>query len=148
MGIFNAAKTGLINPDGKIVVEPYYRQITELSNDYFVCKDANGKCGVLDKTGSEVVVPFAQSITSFDGKVVEAELNGDKMCFSKSGVPFLPKNSELYENGVFKNKKNNKFGLVDKNGYIKLYTNYGKITGVKDKSAVVLKNDKYGVVKY
>lgn len=148
MGIFNAAKTGLINPDGKIVVEPYYRQITELSNDYFVCKDANGKCGVLDKAGSEVVVPFAQSITSFDGKVVEAELNGDKMCFSKSGVPFLPKNSELYENGVFKNKKNNKFGLVDKNGYIKLYTNYGKITGVKDKSAVVLKNDKYGVVKY
>ncbi len=148
MGIFNAAKTGLINPEGKIVVEPYYRQITALSNDYFVCKDANGKCGVLDKSGAEVVVPFAQTITSFDGKVVEAEVGGDKMSFSKNGVPFLPKNSELYEEGVFKNKKNNKFGLVDNAGHIKLYTNYGKISGVKEKSAVVLQNDKYGVVKY
>lgn len=148
MGIFNAAKTGLINPEGKIVTEPYYRQITALSNDYFVCKDASGKCGVLDKAGAEVVATFAQSITSFDGKVVEAEYNGDKMCFNKNGVPFLPKNSELYENGVFKNKKNNKFGLVDDKGHIKLYTNYGKISGVKDKSAVVLQNDKYGVVKY
>jgi len=148
MGIFNAAKTGLINPDGKIVVEPYYRQITAISSDYFVCKDANGRCGVLDKAGAEVVIPFAQSITAFDGKVVEAELNGDKMCFNKNGVPFLPKNSELYEEGIFKNKKNKKFGLVDEKGSIKLYTNYGKISGVKEKSAVVLQNDKYGVVKY
>lgn len=148
MGIFNAAKTGLISPEGKIVVEPYYRQITALNDNYFICKDANGKCGVLDKAGAEVVTPFAQTITSFDGKVVEAEVNGDKMCFNKNGVPFLPKNSELFENGVFKNKKNNKFGLVDSKGSIKLYTNYGKINGVKDKSAVVLQNDKYGVVKY
>lgn len=148
MGIFNAAKTGLINPEGKIVVEPYYRQITALTDDYFICKDANGRCGVLDKAGAEVVTPFAQSITAFDGKVVEAEYNGDKMCFNKNGVPFLPKNSELVEDGIFKNKKNKKFGLVDKTGHIKLYTNYGKISGVKDKSAVVLLNDKYGVVKY
>lgn len=148
MGIFNAAKTGLINPEGKIVVEPYYRQITALTDDYFICKDANGRCGVLDKAGAEVVTPFAQSITAFDGKVVEAEYNGDKMCFNKNGVPFLPKNSELAEDGIFKNKKNKKFGLVDKAGHIKLYTNYGKISGVKDKSAVVLLNDKYGVVKY
>lgn len=148
MGIFNAAKTGLINPDGKIVVEPYYRQITALSDNYFVCKDANGKCGVLDKSGAEVVTPFAQSISSFDGKVAIAEVNGDKMCFNKNGVSYLPKNSELGEDGVFKNKKNKKFGLVDSKGSIKLYTNYTKISGVKDKSAVVVKNDKYGVVKY
>lgn len=147
MGLFNQAKTGLISKDGKLVVSPSYRQITALDDKYFVCKTADGRMGVLDLDGKEVVVPFAQNISSFNGKIVVAETNGDNMCYDKAGVSFLPKGSDLNGN-IFKNKKNNLYGVVDDNGNIKLHTTYKKISSVDSKSAIVLFNDKYGVIKF
>ncbi len=147
MGLFNQAKTALVSKDGKLVVAPTYRQITALDDNYFACKTADGRIGVLDLNGNEVVVPFAQNVSSFNGKIVVAETNGDNMCYDKSGASFLPKGSDLNGN-IFKNKKNNMYGVVDDNGDIKLYTKYKKIASVDSNSAIVLFNDKYGVIKF
>ncbi|MCQ2200292.1 MAG: WG repeat-containing protein [Paludibacteraceae bacterium] len=147
MGLFNQAKTALVSKDGKLVVAPTYRQITALDENYFACKTADGRLGVLDLNGNEVVVPFAQNISSFNGKVVVAETNGDNMCYDKAGVSFLPKGSDLNGN-IFKNKKNNMYGVVDDNGDIKLHTMYKKVASVDGNSAIVLVNDKYGVIKF
>lgn len=150
MGIYSNAKVGLIDPKGKILVQPSYRNIKLMpgGDKYFVYTSiSSNRQGMLDEKGAEVTPAIADKIISFDGNLLYLKNEGDVTCYTKLGAPLLPKGYDV--NGrILKDKKSGKFGVMDEFGNIRLYPNYAKVVGATQSTAVVLSDGKYGVVKY
>ena len=150
MGIYSNTKTGLIDPKGKIIVKPMYQNITLMpgGDKYFIYTSLNTKKqGVLDEKGAEMTQAIADKIFSFDGNLIYLKNDGDKTCYTKKGVPVLPKGYDV-DGRILKDKSTGKYGVMDDFGNIRLYPNFTKVAGTTSNTAIVVSNGKYGVVKY
>ncbi|MCK9155152.1 MAG: WG repeat-containing protein [Paludibacteraceae bacterium] len=150
MGIFSNATVGLVDPKGKILVNPMYLNIVSIpgKDNYFIYTSrTTKKQGILNAKGEEMTPAIADKIISFDGSVVYVENNGDITCFDEKGNSLLPVGYDV--NGkILKNKINGKYGVMDESGDIKLYPSYNKVVGATANTAVVDSEGKYGIVKY
>lgn len=151
MGIYSNTKVGLIDPKGKILVQPSYRNIALMpgGDKYYIYTSlTSNKQGVLDEKGVEVTPAIADKILSYDGVLLYLKNDGDITCYSKNGVPMLPKGFDV-KGRILKNKATGKYGVMDDFGNIRLYTTFSKVAAATSNTAVVVAADgKYGVVKY
>lgn len=150
MGIYSNAKVGLIDPKGKILVKPIYSNIKLMpgGDKYFIYTSLSSKKqGMLDDKGAEATPAIADRISSFDGNLLYLKNGDDKTCYTKSGIPVLPKGYDV-DGRILKDKSSGKFGVMDDFGNIRLYPNYSKVVGATQSTAVVVSDGKYGVVKY
>ncbi|MBQ0029977.1 MAG: WG repeat-containing protein [Paludibacteraceae bacterium] len=151
-GNFSEAKSALVGPKGEILVKPSFNDIKELPSAdgktvRFAFKNAEGKWGVLNAKGGVEIPAFADEIISYDGSRAVAVLNGDRQIFDKLGLPVLPKDYEV-DGQIIKDKATGKYGVISKNGYIRVYPTYDKVVSVTSTYAIVMKGGKYGILNY
>lgn len=122
---------GFIEMSGKLVIDPIY-QSTENFQDGLALVIVNNKVGFIDKTG-KLTIPFEYGVRSsnitdkIDGRLVNlCSLNG------------------FYE-GLAVVSKDNKYGVINKNGGIVVPFEYGFISPYKNGKAVAFK--KYEILK-
>lgn len=150
MGIYSNAKVGLIDPKGKVLVQPIYRNITLMpgGDKYFIYTSLTSKKqGMLDEKGAEMTPAIADKVLSFDGNLLYVKNDGDNTCYTKKGSPVLPKGYDV-DGRILKNKATGKYGVMDDFGNIRLYPTFSKVVGATSNTAVVVSDGKYGVVKY
>jgi len=133
--------------------------------------DAEGKCGVIDKTG-KVIIPFTYSnIAPFENGFIYSNFDpkngGDKFHNQKWGLldktgkeitPCIYDNMPIYSEGLASVSKNDKYGFIDKTGkevipliYDEIYApegiyTSGKSTYFPEGLAGVKKKGKWGFI--
>lgn len=128
-------KTGVIDENGEIVINPEYYEIhiPNPSKPIFVCyydyNEKTGKCRtkVINSQGTELFTKY--------NNVETINLNG-----IETTMP--------YEKNLLKYKKDGKYGLIDLEGKVITAAIYDEIDGLscKEGELLVKKDDKYGVI--
>lgn len=135
-------KVSLIDEDGKTLVESgkYEKISNSFSGDleHFIVKNADGKYGVIDDDGKELVAPQYEKITTCSSGFFVAERGeGD----NEEVAVFTSKNKEviafgtydeignIYTDGYIVVEKDGKLGIVKKDGSALVEPKYKKITG-------------------
>lgn|GEM_PF-2692943 len=141
-------KSGLIDSNGKVVVEPKYNFIKLSSNnDYSINADDNNpiivslkiassgvrtKYGLIDKTGKVILEPKYDYIYGYSDGLAKAKLD-DKIIFIdvNGKVAIEPQFREVgdFNNGLAAVKDNNdKYGFIDKTGKVVIQPQFDAYT--------------------
>ena len=151
-GMFTTnSKCALVGPAGEVICKPSFADIKMIGQRgkdiYFSFKDNEGKWGVINSKGTVVVHSFADRIDDYDGSSLIAVKYGDRLVYDQYGLDKLPAGYEV-DGQILKNKRTNKYGVIDQYGNIKLFPDYDEVVKVTKSYAVVLKDGKYGIVNY
>ena len=150
-------KWGLINIDGKEIVEPIYDNISTLKgveNSIVVEKD--GKKGLLNDKGSKIIDSEYKEIQSFgdDYKNGYITINQEDKygVISFTGESILPNQYEKIENiygeKYFVIKENGKEQLIDSQGNKKVTENFDEIKQIANSGIIYTKQNKYGLMDF
>lgn len=133
--LYENDKMGVIDTNGKVIIEPKYDsiQIPNPSKEVFIClydyntQTEEYKTKVLNEKNEEIFTKYE--------KVTAISLNG-----IASNIP--------YEKSVLIYEKDGKYGLIDFEGKVISKANYEEIQGLtyKEGELLVKKDDKYGVI--
>ena len=145
-------KYGAIDIIGNVVVPIIYSDISVYGSDGLLCVcNDKGKWGYVDYTG-KVVIDFKFDIcsafqegyvtTSIDGKWGAVDTTG------KTVIPFKYYNLWDFNEGLvrFKEVQGGKWGFMDTRGNIIIDPVYQAATDFADGVAIVLKDDKFGII--
>lgn len=158
-----SGKYGYIDVNGKVVIEPIYERATLFyNNSACVYKSQNEKYGetfLIDKNGKEyfkINPDYKVEFLLSENKIVYKEkIDGGNACgfLDEQGVKVLKaskKYSEIepfYKNyAVFANQSY-EYGLMDKEGNIKIRAKYSNLIASED-VLIYSENDKSGLVSY
>lgn len=130
-------KWGLINSDGNIVQEPTYDAIGEFKEYGYAIMQREGRVGMLNDQGEEVVPPQYEDVKALDSKLVSVMEGGVWKVLNMEGKTVLQPGYERVE--VLKGKQaddfaylayrlDNKWGLVNHNGQSISSPKYDEIT--------------------
>ena len=150
-------KWGLIDIDGKEIVEPIYDNISTLKgveNSIVVEKD--GKKGLLNDKGSKIIDSEYKEIQSFgdDYKNGYITINQEDKygVISFTGESILPNQYEKIENiygeKYFVIKENGKEQLIDSQGNKKVTENFDEIKQIANSGIIYTKQNKYGLMDF
>lgn len=118
---------GVINKEGKILIEPKYLDvyIPNSSIDVFICYENSEKFNFLNSKGEELYKDY-EDVTALQ----TSEVNLD------------------FEKKFFRFKKDGKYGLIDYEGNVIVSANYDELTSLKNRPGEILakKKDKVGVL--
>ncbi len=178
----NGTKYGVIQKDGKQLIEEKYNYIEYLYDHYFIVSDENGKLGIIDDKGNirvEMNHDSLQKIQNTDliqavlteNKTVEIYAKTmEKICQMENAIVQVEdfyikvsneletryfdlegkeqKNTEIYkDHTLFVDKKNGKYGFVDKAGNIIVDYQYEKAYELNRYGfAAVKKDGKWGAI--
>ncbi len=178
----NGTKYGVIQKDGKQLIEEKYNYIEYLYDHYFIVSDENGKLGIIDDKGNirvEMNHDSLQKIQNTDliqavlteNKTVEIYAKTmEKICQMENAIVQVEdfyikvsneletryfdlegkeqKNTEIYkDHTLFVDKKNGKYGFVDKAGNIIVDYQYEKAYELNRYGFVAVKKDgKWGAI--
>ncbi|MGN1299555.1 MAG: WG repeat-containing protein [Candidatus Scatovivens sp.] len=121
-------RTGVINKNGNEIIKTKYNEIyiPNESKDVFFCYDEKGDYIILNERGEEIFTEYE-----------EVSL------LRTSDTAFID-----FEAKVLKYKENEKYGLIDLDGYKLTEPIYQSISSLKNKPGAILvkKDDKYGVL--
>lgn len=133
--LYENNKMGVIDTNGKVIIEPKYDsiQIPNPSKEVFIClydyntQTEEYKTKVLNEKNEEIFTKYE--------KVTAISLNG-----IASDIP--------YEKSVLIYEKDGKYGLIDFEGKVISKANYEEIQGLtyKEGELLVKKDDRYGVI--
>ena len=90
-------KWGLINADGRIVKEPVYDAIGEFKEFGFAIMQRNGRVGMLDGEGREVVPPQYDDVKTLASTLVSVMENGEWKVLNMEGKTVLQPGYERVE---------------------------------------------------
>ena len=161
-GIENCLKTkkedkcGIVNSEGKVIIENKYADIAILGKDDksgFVIKNEEGKFGVLNYLGIQVLEPKYEEVKNVYGNdmYVIKEANAEKLV-NKDGNVVLETGYDKISS-ILKNKENGiifekegKFGVMSLTGEVKINPEYQQLAEAKDGVLIAKNNDKYGII--
>ena len=131
-------KWGLINSDGHIVRQPVYDAIGEFKQYGYAIMQRNGRIGMLDKMGREVVPPRYQDVKVLDTALVAVMKNGQWKVLNMNGRTVLPPGYQQVE--VLKGSRppclayqlDGAWGIVDAEGRLIASPQYDKIEVLKN----------------
>jgi hypothetical protein len=113
-------KWGIINEQGKIIIEPQFRAIYGYKDGIFVFGDENLRQGLIDSTGRIITKEPYKGIYAFNTKAFSASKYKLFALFSiKTGeqlTEYLYDSIERFNDKYFIIRKNYKVGLIDMNG--------------------------------
>lgn len=122
----------------------------DLFDGYFFV-GRNGKAGVIDKNGKEILPCVYRTITHFnypDHQLIEAKDENGTNLFDKTGKLIVSSDYDIeycFE-GIIKVRKNDKYGFIDKSGRIISPCIYDEVGPFNSSSAIVCKNENWGVI--
>jgi len=114
-------KWGLINTDGKIVVEPIYQAIGEFEHFGYAVMQREGGVGLIDQSTNEVIRPRYEDIKVLDEDLVAVMDAGQWMVINFQEKVVLEKGYtrvHVWEGEYLAFLKDNKWGLALKDGSI------------------------------
>ncbi|WP_010245245.1 WG repeat-containing protein [Acetivibrio cellulolyticus] len=113
---------GIINMEGKYVVEPKYNHIDEFFDgtaSVLVLDNGTEKWGIIDSTGKEIIKPFSESPIFYSEGLADVKVN-DKFGFIDLEGNFViePKYEFSYgfQNSLAVVESDGKYGYINKNG--------------------------------
>ncbi|MGP1403387.1 MAG: WG repeat-containing protein [Catonella sp.] len=145
-------KYGVMDYNGKVIVEPKYDEIRLFSEGLAVAiKD--GKRGCIDKEGREVIPFKFDLLQNFDNGLAVASKDGKWGCIDKEGrevIPFKFKHLDRLENGfLMVVRSDGRYGYINKRGeefYIKNSEKYDELEKISDNLYRVKKGEKVGII--
>ena len=150
-------KYGIIDTNGTTIAKCEYDSITALKgvdNSLLVEKDNN--YGIIDYVGSVIIEPEYNGIepisTQFENGYIVENSDGNYGVISFTRTVAVPVEYDeiknVYGNGTYYiAREGNNWEVVDTDGNKYLAGEYDDIVSVDGENAVVVDNDKYGVVK-
>ena len=126
----NTKKYGIFDNTQKIILNPTYEYLSQVSNGFAVFKE-NGKYGLLDKTGKIILKPIFNN---------PCNLQYAKICDGLIRVvnfEYLDEDSSSY---------NEKYGFYNLSGILKIKFNYSWAGDFCNGKAIVIKDDKYNII--
>lgn len=113
---------GIINMEGKYVVEPKYNHIDEFSNgiaSVMVLDNGTEKWGMIDSTGKEIIKPFSESRIFYSEGLADVQINGKFGFIDLEGNFVIEPKYELafsFQNGLAVVRLDGKYGYINKYG--------------------------------
>ena len=148
-------KYGLINFDGKQIVEPIYDELTIISGTKGVLLTTkDGKKGIIDTVGKTIIENEYADITTItdkyeNGFIVKND-DGKYGIISSTGKEILEtKYSEIknvYGNNMYVIKENSTWKIIDEEKNIYLENAFEDVKQINGNNIVAKKNGKYGIV--
>ncbi|MFN6379273.1 MAG: WG repeat-containing protein [Flavobacteriales bacterium] len=135
----NAGKLGMIDSKGKVIVEEKYNRIEFVEYGKYYRTVLNGKVGVIDYYGNEIILPSFDFVTEFKGFGVKTEYDPDNLFLVKRDGKFGVINSKgefiidmVYDDLMVMEdfvvfKVNSFYGLMDMNFKVILMPEFTKI---------------------
>ena len=150
-------KYGVIDTNGTQLVACEYDSITALKGvDNSLLTEVDGKFGILDNVGSVIIENEYKAIEPVSSRYEEGYIVTDEddnkgvINFTKT-VAVEPKYDDIknvYGNGKYYIVKDgNNWEIIDTEGKTYLSGDYDDIVSVNGENAIVVDNDKYGVVQ-
>ncbi|MFN3402735.1 MAG: WG repeat-containing protein [Cytophagaceae bacterium] len=146
--ITNSAKSGIMNKDARIIIDPVFEDIGNFSEGLAKAKN-KGRWGFIDSSG-EPVVDFAYFDAKDFHEGLAAVKKGNKYGYvNKSGqLVILPEFDFAgdFHNGLAPVKVKGKFGYIDANGNLKIPFKYNKAGEFHGNYALAKTKRKYGII--
>ncbi len=142
-------KWGLIDASGSIILPPAYEAIGEFKHFGYAVMQRNGKVGMLDQKGKEVVRPLYDDLKMVDSTRVAVLDAGAWMIIDMQGRTVLEKGYErvkVMEHGCLAFMKNKKWGIVAPNGRLLSAPVFDEIMQQANGYFLTAKSDKYGLL--
>ena len=149
-------KYGIANEEGKIIIEPKYADIDILGKDDksgFIVKDDLGKYGIINYLNEQVIETQYNSVEKVYGNdlYVVSEGGTQKLVNKQSedvlttGFDAITQILSGEENMVIF-RKNNKYGIMDLSGQVKLEAKYDSLKQAKVGLYIAQRDGKYGII--
>lgn len=142
-------KWGLIDAGGRIILPPAYDAIGEFKHFGFAAMQRNGKVGLLDEQGKEVVRPVYEDLKMIDSSRVAVMDGGQWMIVDLQGRTVLEKGYErvkVLEGGYLAFMKGKKWGIVDDLGRSISAPVFDEVRQEPQGYFLTLKSEKYGLL--
>lgn len=144
---------GLCDDAGNIIIEPNYKDILKIGDDYkngYIVVDTNDKYGVIGFDKEVILQAKYNEIKGICGENIYAiKENGKYSLINKSGEKVI---SNTFEDISEINKdyviavNNGKYGVVNMQGETKIDFKYDKLTYTNGNDYIAKSGDKYGVI--
>ena len=134
---------GLINGEGKLVIQARYEAIGDFKLYGYAVMQREGKVGMLDRQGREVVAPQYEDLRVLDSLLVAVMDQGQWMVVNLQGRIILPKGYDrllVWEGGYLAYRQNQKWGVVNREGRSMVPAQYDEVQ-FKQNSFIQTSND-------
>ena len=162
LGIENAykivlnGKVGIVNNEGKIVVEPKYADIDVLGEDNksgFIVKDDNNKYGIINYSNNQILEIKYDGIEKVYGNdLYVVKVDGKQKLVNKENADVLTKGFDSIKQ-ILENQENavifvkaNKYGVMNLSGEVLIDAEYDDLKETKTGIFIAKKVDKYGII--
>lgn len=164
--MYEGELSGLVSPEGKLLLEPKYQYISNYSNGRAVFRNAEGRAGYLDETGKEILEAAYEDAFDFRGDYSAVKKDGQYALIRPDGSviktleSLIPFDSDplwmtvegevqndpgyilVYQEGMYST------GLIDKAGNVVIPPTYGNLSSPVG-SVIVAQPDStnYGLIR-
>ncbi|MEL6865532.1 MAG: WG repeat-containing protein [Bacteroidota bacterium] len=142
-------KWGMIDADGKIILEPRYDAIGEFKQFGYAIMQRDGGVGMLNKSGAELVPPLYDDLKVLDSTLIAVMEQGDWQVINLKGDVILSKGYDRVQvwNGKYLCfEKNRLWGLADVQGRQICDAEYDQIEYLDSTYFRTRKQDLFGLV--
>ncbi len=142
-------KWGLIDSEGKLVLEPVYDAIGEFKRFGYATMQRNGSVGLLNSRGQEIIPSRYEDLKVLDSLLIAVMDSGGWQVINLRGEVILPKGYErvnVLNNKYIAFRKRDKWGVVDDRGRLIGEPQYDDIRLEKKNVFLVRKGDKLGLL--
>ncbi len=147
---------GIAEKNGKIITPPSYEKIKDFSKNFgkdgLVDYEKNGRWGVIDDKGKEIIIAQFEDIQTFSESGLAAVKENGKWGFINQQGKIIIKPQYVDFQYIMPNyikvKENNLFGLLDIKGKVLLESSYTHIDNFDKEFVLINKNNKVGLASF
>lgn len=143
-------KWGLINPDGKLVIQPIYDAIGEFDQEFkLTLMQKNGLVGVFDQEPKVVIEPQYEDIKILEKSMLSVKMAGKWKVVNIKNETILNygfDDVEVLSANFLRFKKENLWGIVNRNGEILHMPSFNKIKVSENGYFLTFKKGKTGLL--
>ena len=126
---------GLMDENGKVVLKPQYEAIGEFKKHGYATMQQQGKVGLINDKGNEIVVPLYDDVKVLDSLLIAVLEEKDWSVIDLAGKTILEKGYEqvcVWKGHFLGYKKNNKWGIASGEGKIIAPPRYDEIDLIEE----------------
>ncbi|MEM9921385.1 MAG: WG repeat-containing protein [Bacteroidota bacterium] len=142
-------KWGLIDADGQVILQPVYDAIGEFKEYGYATMQREGRVGMLNRLGEEIVLPKYDDIKILDSTLVAVMDQGEWQVLNLEGKLILKKGYEqvkVWDGRFIGYQKNRLWGISHKDGSIITEPIYDEIEWLSEKAFLVRKGNGLGLL--
>lgn len=146
-------KKGLVDNGGNIIINPEYKEIKAIENDYkngYIVINHEDKWGIIDITKKEVLEPKFEEIKQIaSSNTYIVKQDGNLKAINRDGETLIENKfddvKQITEGNIIF-KKDNKYGIINTSNETKIEATYDDITYAFENYYIAKKDNKYGII--